>query len=384
MFLRVNRVCCALQRFKSSSTGHLSKNFTSASHAAPNDVTVKPRTIFSGIQPTGIPHLGNYLGALSNWVKIQNENPQDRVIFSVVGWHALTLPQNPKELVASRRDMLAVLLAIGIDPKRSILFHQDANAMHTELAWILSCITPTGKLRRMTSWKARLAESRNANDESEVDESMLNAGLLTYPVLQAADILLYRATHVPVGEDQRQHLELSRDIADTFNRTFKGSSRMFPLPTALITPSKRILSLKDPSAKMSKSAADPASRILLTDSAAQIAAKVRAAVTDSITTGVTYDPSARPGTSNLLTILAACVDEDVHDVAARCAGMNHGELKAEVASAVEALVTGPRAEFERIRGDVGYLDQVAQEGAAAAYELSAQTMVQVRARVGLN
>ncbi|KAJ7348861.1 hypothetical protein DFH08DRAFT_130553 [Mycena albidolilacea] len=384
MFLRGNRVYRALPRFKTNYTGPLRKISTSVSPLPKNDAAVKPRTIFSGIQPTGIPHLGNYLGALSNWVKLQNENPHDKLIFSIVGWHALTLPQNPKELAASRRHMLAILLAIGIDPKRSIVFHQDANAMHTELAWILGCITPTGKLRRMTSWKARLVESRNANDESEIDESMLNAGLLTYPVLQAADILLYRATHVPVGEDQRQHLELSRDIADTFNRTFKGPSRMFPLPTALITPSKRILSLKDPSSKMSKSASDPASRILLTDSAAQIAAKVRSAVTDSITTGITYDPVARPGTSNLLTILAACTDADVHDVAARCAGMNHGELKAEVASAVEALVAGPRAEFQRLLEDGGYLDQVAQDGAAAARELSAQTMVQVRARVGLN
>ncbi|KAJ7084850.1 hypothetical protein B0H15DRAFT_931952 [Mycena belliarum] len=312
---------------------------------------------------------------------MQNENPQDRHIFSVVGWHALTLPQKPKELAAARRDMLAVLLAVGLDPKRSIVFHQDSNAMHTELAWILSCLTPTGRLFRMTSWKTRLAVSRNANDESEVDESLLNAGLLTYPVLQAADILLYKATHVPVGDDQTQHLELTRDIADAFNRAF---GRLFPLPATLITPAKRILSLKDPSAKMSKSAFDPASRILLTDSAAQIAAKVRAAVTDSITTGVTYDPVARPGTSSLLMILAACVNEDVHEVAARCVGMSHGALKAEVTAAVETLVAGPRAEFERIRADVGYLDQVGQEGAAAARELSAQTMAQVRAKIGLS
>ncbi|KAJ7765744.1 hypothetical protein B0H16DRAFT_1309884 [Mycena metata] len=383
MFLRVNRVPSILRSSKDPLRALRKSNSTLSAPPANNESAVRPRTIFSGIQPTGIPHLGNYLGALSNWVKLQNDNPQDKLIFSIVGWHALTLPQNPKELSASRRDMLAVLLAIGIDPKRSIVFHQDSNAMHTELAWILSCITPTGKLRRMTSWKTRLAESRNANDESEVDESLLNAGLLTYPVLQAADILLYQATHVPVGEDQRQHLELSRDIADSFNRTFKGSSRMFPLPTALITPAKRILSLKDPSSKMSKSAVDPASRILLTDSAAQITAKVRAAVTDSIASGVTYDPAARPGTSNLLAILAACADEDVQQVAERCTGMSHGELKAEVASAIESLVARPRAEFHRIRADPGFLDQVAREGATAAREVSARTMVQVRARIGL-
>ncbi|KAJ6630304.1 hypothetical protein B0H10DRAFT_1774785 [Mycena sp. CBHHK59/15] len=385
MLLRVNRVYRIPQRFRGSSNGHLRKLSTDSASSVPkNEAAVKPRTIFSGIQPTGIPHLGNYLGALSNWVRMQKENPQDKLIFSIVGWHALTLPQNPKELAASRRDMLAVLLAIGIDPKRSIVFHQDSNAMHTELAWILSCITPTGKLRRMTSWKTRLVESRNANDESEVDESLLNAGLLTYPVLQAADILLYQATHVPVGEDQRQHLELSRDIAESFNRTFKGTTSMFPLPIALITPSKRILSLKDPASKMSKSAPDVQSRILLTDSAAQIKAKVRAAVTDSIASGITYDPVARPGTSNLLTILAACTDEDVRTVAQRYAGKSHGDLKADVAMAVEELIAGPRAEFQRIREDVGFLDEVAKRGALAAQERSAQTMVEVRVRIGLS
>ncbi|KAF7323419.1 Tryptophanyl-tRNA synthetase [Mycena chlorophos] len=339
----------------------------------PLSTLAKPRTVFSGIQPTGIPHLGNYLGALSNWVKLQNENPNDRLIFSVVGWHALTLPQNPKELAASRRDMLAVLLAVGLDPKRSIIFHQDSNAMHTELAWILGCITPTGKLRRMTSWKTRLAQSRNANSESEVDESLLNAGLLTYPVLQAADILLYRATHVPVGEDQRQHLELSRDIADTFNRTFKKP--LFPLPTSLI----------NPSSKMSKSAPDASSRILLTDPPSLIASKIRGAVTDSITTGIAYDPVARPGTSNLLAILAAIEDVEIESVARRCAeaNMSHADLKREVTERVDALFEKPRAEFERIRGDPGYLEQVAKEGAEKAREISAVTMEQVRQRVGL-
>ncbi|KAF7298378.1 Tryptophanyl-tRNA synthetase [Mycena kentingensis (nom. inval.)] len=338
----------------------------------------KPRTVFSGIQPTGIPHLGNYLGAISNWVKLQESNPQDRHLFSVVGWHALTLPQKPKELAAARRDTLAVLLAVGLDPKRSIIFHQDSNAMHTELAWILGCITPTGKLRRMTSWKTRLAQSRNANSESEVDESLLNAGLLTYPVLQAADILLYRATHVPVGEDQRQHLELSRDIADAFNRQFKNT---FPLPTSLITPAKRILSLKDPSSKMSKSAPDAASRILLTDLPAQIESKIRGAVTDSITSGITYDPVARPGTSNLLTILAACEGTAPESIAR--GGWSHADLKREVAARVNALLEKPRAEFARIRADEGYLEQVAREGAEKAREISAATMQRVRERVGL-
>ncbi|KAJ7611760.1 tryptophanyl-tRNA synthetase [Roridomyces roridus] len=345
---------------------------------------VWPRTIFSGIQPTGIPHLGNYLGALSNWVKIQKDaQPEDTLLFSIVGWHALTLPQRPKLLAQSRRDALAVLLAVGLDPQKSIIFHQDHNPLHTELAWILSCMTPTGKLRRMTTWKTRLAESRNANDESEVDESLLNAGLLTYPVLQAADILVYRATEVPVGEDQRQHLELCRDLAESFNNTYKGRQPMFPIPTSLITPAKRILSLKDPSSKMSKSAANPDSRILLTDTPDEISRKVRAAVTDSIATGITYDPVERPGTSNLLTILAACADEDITLVAERFSGKSHGDLKREVTEAVNGLFERPRAEFERLKQDPGHLDIVARNGASKARTLSAQTMHQLRWRIGL-
>ncbi|TFK32598.1 hypothetical protein BDQ12DRAFT_638543 [Crucibulum laeve] len=339
--------------------------------------------IFSGIQPTGVPHLGNYLGALSNWVKLQrNAEPEDELLFSIVGWHALTLPQNPKELSASRMDMLATILAIGIDPKRSIVFHQDDNQCHTELAWILGCITPVGKLRRMTTWKSRLAASRNANDESEVDESLLNTGLFTYPVLQAADILAYRATHVPVGEDQTQHLELSRDLADIFNRTFKNAKRFFPLPTQLITPTRRVLSLKDPSSKMSKSAPDVQSRILLTDSASQIKSKIRSAVTDSID-GVTYDPINRPGASNLLSILAACTDEDPAAVALRYQDKGHGHLKADVTDAVEELLKRPRSEFERLKEEKAYLADVAKEGAERAKEKSWTTLKAVRSIIGL-
>lgn len=342
------------------------------------------RVIFSGIQPTGVPHLGNYLGALSNWVKLQNDAAQkDELFFSIVGWHALTLPQNPTVLSASRNSMLATLLAIGIDPKRSVLFHQDHNPIHTELAWILSCITPVGKLRRMTTWKARLATSRNANDESEVDESLLHVGLFTYPILQAADILAYQATHVPVGEDQTQHLELSRDLADLFNRTFKSATPMFPLPSQIHTISRRILSLKDPTSKMSKSFPDVQSRILLTDTTAQIRTKIRGAVTDSIA-GITYDPVARPGTSNLLTILAACTDEHVTDVARRYEGKGHGDLKADVAEAVDEMIKTPRAEFEKIRHENTYLNQVAMDGAEKARERSEVTMREVRARLGLS
>ncbi|KAF7972249.1 hypothetical protein HWV62_18558 [Athelia sp. TMB] len=340
-----------------------------------------PRVVFSGIQPTGVPHLGNYLGALSSWTKLQESAAsEDELIFSIVGWHALTLPQDPKVLAASRRDMLATLLAIGIDPKRSIVFHQDQNQNHTELAWILSCLAPMGKLRRMTTWKSRLATSRNANDESEVDESLLNVGLFTYPILQAADILAYKATHVPVGDDQRQHLELAKDLADTFNRTYKH--RVFPLPRMEATSSHRVLSLKDPSSKMSKSAPDTASRILLTDTAKDISRKIKGSVTDSLG-NITYDPIVRPGTSNLLTILAACTGEDVYLVASRYQDKGHGPLKADVSEAVEALISGPRKELEKLKGETEYLDEVAREGARRARDKSEVTLKQVRETIGL-
>ncbi|EKM74910.1 hypothetical protein AGABI1DRAFT_80535 [Agaricus bisporus var. burnettii JB137-S8] len=340
------------------------------------------RVVVSGIQPTGVPHLGNYLGALSNWVKLQqNAHSDDTLLYMVVGWHGMTLPQNPKLLASARWDMLATLLAVGLDPKRSIIFHQEDNQDHLELSWLLNCLTPVGRLFRMTTWKSRIASSRNA-DEADVDETLLNAGLLTYPVLQAADILAYRATHVPVGEDQTQHLELTRDIADTFNRTFKSKNALFPLPNLVSTPSHRILSLKDPSSKMSKSSPDIQSRILLTDTPAQIKSKIRGAVTDSIQ-GITFDPVNRPGCANLLNILAASTGQDVHQTVKGYENKGHGDLKKDVTEAVIELFRDPQKELGRLLQDRAYLQQVSVEGARKAKELSGETMTHVRERVGL-
>ncbi|KAF9066484.1 hypothetical protein BDP27DRAFT_1384316 [Rhodocollybia butyracea] len=325
----------------------------------------KRRVIFSGIQPTGVPHLGNYLGALANWVQLQrNALPEDELLFSIVGWHALILPQSPKQLSEARTDILAVLLAICIDPRRSIIFHQEHNPNHTELAWIFNCITPMRKLRRMTTWKSRLAASKNQGDDAEMDETELNVGF--------SHIL---ATHVPVGDDQTQHLELSRVIADQFNRNFKAKRQLFP-------PSKGILSLRDPTSKMSKSAPDTSSRILFTNSSSQITSKIRSAVTDSIS-GITYDPVNRPGTANLLSILAACKDENVNKTVSGYAGKNHGALKADVTKAVEEKLKGPRKEYEKLKMDKEYLRRVAQEGAERARVKSEATMMEVRERIGL-
>ncbi|KIP07498.1 hypothetical protein PHLGIDRAFT_19165 [Phlebiopsis gigantea 11061_1 CR5-6] len=369
-----------LNSFRRASSAWGARGFSSTCLRRGPDISRKSRVIFSGIQPTGTPHLGNFLGALQNWVRLQEDSqPEDVLIYSIVGWHSLTLPQNPHALAVARREMLAALLAIGLDPKRVIIFHQDDNPHHTDLSWVFNCITPVGKLRRMTTWKARLATSRNAKDESEVDESMLNTGLFTYPVLQAADILLYKATHVPVGEDQKQHIELARDIGDNFNRTFRD---LFPLPAYIATPTRRVLSLKDPTSKMSKSSPDISSRILLTDSEKEIRTKIRSAVTDSIT-GVTYDPATRPGTSNLLSILGACTNEEPAVVAKRFESKGHGDLKADVADAVVALLERPRTEFERLRGEEAYITRIAKEGVEKAMVRSGATMREVRHSVGL-
>ncbi|KAF8319437.1 Nucleotidylyl transferase [Clavulina sp. PMI_390] len=273
----------ALRRLASKQHARLTRSTHSAS-----------KVVFSGIQPTGTPHLGNFLGALSNWTRLQSSAADgDTLIYSVVGLHAITVPQDPSQLRTDRLNAVASLLAIGLDPARSIIFCQEDVQEHAELAWMLGCFAPMGRLSRMTAYKSKVATmASTANDEK--------LGLFAYPVLQAADILLYKATHVPVGEDQRQHLELTRDIAQWFNQRYM--SQTFALPSTISTPTKRILSLRDPIQKMSKSAKDPKSRILLSDSRDEIARKIRKAVTDSETT-ISYDPIHRPGISNLLRIL---------------------------------------------------------------------------------
>ncbi|CDR88473.1 probable MSW1-tryptophanyl-tRNA synthetase, mitochondrial [Sporisorium scitamineum] len=363
----------------------------------PNSAT-RPRVIFSGIQPTGIPHLGNYLGALRNWVDLQNasRSTSDELYFSIVGYHAITMPQQPSRLRSERSEMMATLLAIGLDPQRCTIFHQDQVAEHTELAWILNCITAFGKLNRMTTWKSKLATAKNVAQGTEVDDKDLSLGLFAYPVLQAADILLYKATHVPVGEDQIQHLELSRDLADVYNRRF--SKRFFPLPQHIITPTKRVLSLRDPASKMSKSAPDLNSRILITDTPTQVASKIKKAVTDAEKT-LGYDTVARPGVSNLLSILAALKPASGKDGETQKGPQEWAEqLNAEIAATgvssgqhlkptlTEAIVETLRpiqSELEKLRQDPSYLQQMEQLGKDKAQTVARRTMTQVRKSVGL-
>ncbi|KAL5406508.1 hypothetical protein PMIN06_002794 [Paraphaeosphaeria minitans] len=306
-----------------------------------------PRIIFSGIQPTGVPHLGNYLGALRGWVKLQDEGlKDDKRYFSIVDLHAITVPQDPHALLRQKDETYASLLAIGLDPKKSLIFMQSANVAHTELMWLLSCHASMGYLGRMTQWKSKAGVADDADPlDSAPNKPGLKLGLFSYPVLQAADVLLYNATHVPVGEDQAQHLEFTRELARSFNHVYarphadptdQDAFRGFNIPRTILSPAKRVMSLQDPTKKMSKSDPDERSRILITDTREQIQAKFKAALTDS-TPGISYDRELRPGVSNLLDIMYY-MDQSKYEspeaIARDFADVSMRALKEEVATAV--------------------------------------------------
>lgn len=381
-----------------------------------------PETIFSGIQPTGVPHIGNLLGAIFNWIALQRSSPPDvPLYFSIVGLHALTLPQDPATLRRERSEMLACLLACGLDPERCVIYHQDEVPEHAELNWFLSCLVNVGRLRRMTTWKGKMAtvrgqttpidgenEPSSALSEAELtdQEGQLSFGLFAYPILQAADILLYQATHVPVGEDQVQHLELARDLAQAFNRRYPNptsrnsgtSSLLFPEPRPLITPSPRILSLRDPTSKMSKSAPDPNSRIMLTDDAKTISSKIKRAVTDSERT-LSFDPIGRPGVANLLTICAALETfkatalAEVTGVAVttpemvaeqlNSLGGGAGTLKAHSTQLLIEVLGPIRDRYLTLREHQSLLREVADQGADRARVKAREVLKEVKSRMGL-
>ncbi|KAG0171829.1 Tryptophan--tRNA ligase, mitochondrial [Apophysomyces sp. BC1034] len=352
----------------------------------------KPRVILSGIQPTGTPHLGNYLGALANWTKLQEPDPLTKQTatnyYSIVDLHAITMPQDPATLRKAKLDMAIGLLACGVDPKRSVLFEQSRVRGHAELAWIFNCITPVGWLGRMTQWKSKMGGSEGkilSHAQILADESItagLKMGLFDYPVLQAADIMLYRATHVPVGEDQLQHLELARDIASTFNHTFKAD--VFPKPDAIVPPAtKRVMSLREPTNKMSKSDKSDYARINLTDSPDVIRSKIGRAMTDS-TRGVTYDPKERPGVSNLVGIYAAVRDINVEQALQELGDIQSTKVfKDQVAEAVITKLQPIQSELVRLTADVGYVKDVLDQGAQKAEEIASKTMDDVYKVVGL-
>ncbi|KAG0374280.1 Tryptophan--tRNA ligase, mitochondrial [Mortierella sp. AD032] len=352
----------------------------------PSSTTSKPKEkpiIFSGIQPTGQPHLGNYLGAISNWVNLQEQAHlnQETLLFSIVDLHAITMPQDPKKLREEKRNMAITLLACGIDPKKCILFEQSKVPGHSELAWILNCLTPVGWLARMTQWKSKLGITKGAQSLEDVSATQgLQLGLFAYPVLMAADILLYRATKIPVGEDQIQHLELARDIGTTFNKTVK--ERFFPLPRPIITETKRVMSLRDPTNKMSKSDPSDQTRINLIDPPSLIASKIKRAVTDT-TLGISYSRTDRPAVANLVDIYAAMKRVSIEEVVAEHKDSSMAAFKEALTSAIVEKLGPIQEEMRRLEGEKGYVERVLEEGAERAGEIARPNLLQAQKLMGL-
>ncbi|KAJ6658259.1 hypothetical protein lerEdw1_020531 [Lerista edwardsae] len=326
------------------------------------------KRIFSGIQPTGIPHLGNYLGAITNWVRLQEECSS--VLYSIVDLHSLTIPREPTVLRESILDITAVLLACGLNPQKCFLFQQSQVAEHTELGWILGCFTSVPRLQHFPHWKVKNASQKNEG----------TVGLFTYPVLQAADILLYKSSHVPVGEDQVLHLELTQDTARRFNKKY---GEFFPVPTAILSASRKVKSLRDPTSKMSKSDPQKLATVSITDSPEEIVLKFRKAVTD-FTSEVTYDPDGRPGVSNLVAIHSAITGLSTEEVVHQSVGLDTAHYKGVVAEAVIEKLAPVRNEFKRLKGDRSYLEKVLWTGAEKAKELAAPVYQEVKRLVGLH
>ena len=323
-----------------------------------------PKRIFSGAQPTGNLHIGNYLGALRNWVALQHEYES---FFCVVDLHAITIPQDPKLLAAKTREVARIYLAAGIDPSVSTVFVQSDVQEHAELAWILNCVVRISELERMTQFKDKAKKQR---------ENVL-AGLLTYPALMAADILLYQTDLVPVGHDQRQHLELTRDIAERFNRDF---GETFRLPDAFIPKvGAKIQALDDPSKKMSKSDENVNGSIMLMDDADTIRRKFKRAVTDS-GTEIRFDAS-RPAITNLLTMYQLLTGKSVEEIESHFAGKGYAQLKSDLADAAIEFLR-PFQERVRAIGD-DELHRILSEGAEKARAIASVTMREVRERMGI-
>jgi tryptophanyl-tRNA synthetase len=327
--------------------------------------------VVSGIQPTGGLHLGNLLGAILRWVRMQEEA---ECLFFLADLHALTIEVDPKELRSNVREMAAALIASGIDPARAILFQQSAIPAHPELAWLLQCTARMGWLERMTQFK----------EKSGKHKERTSVGLFTYPVLQAADVLLYRATHVPVGEDQKQHLELARDIALKFNNDYEVDLFVLPEPFIGGGTAARVMSLREGTAKMSKSDPSDMSRINLTDSDDEIAQKIRKARTDP--DPLPDDPAlldGRPEAKNLVGIYAAVTDESVEQVLSRFAGQGFGAFKPALADALVALLHPLRSRLEELRSDPAELDRLLARGSARAAAIGAPVLAEAYRAVGL-
>ena len=326
--------------------------------------------IFSGIQPTGNLHLGNYLGAIRNWVALQHDY---ECIFCIVDLHALTQPQDPAELRAATREVTAAYIAAGIDPDRCIIFNQSMVSAHSELAWLLGCLTPLGWLNRMTQFKEKAGKQRD----------VAGLGLYAYPVLMAADILLYKATHVPVGEDQKQHVELARDIAGAFNRRYERD--FFPLPEPQIFgEGTRVMSLRDGTKKMSKSDTSDYSRINMTDDSELIALKIRRAKTDPEPLPASLTAlEARPEADNLVGIYAALAGQSREAALSGFAGQNFSVFKEALTEVSVATLGRIGGEMRRLMADPGHIDAVLRRGAERASAIAIPVLREVQDITGL-
>lgn len=338
--------------------------------------------IFSLIQPTGNIHLGNYLGALKNWKDVAKRAPATvDCFYGTADLHSLTSTPNPDKLRENRNNAIASLLSLGLDPHRCVIFHQSNIPEHAELNWILVCLTSMGALNRMTQWKlkANINDSQTIYTEKVMGQT--NAGLLLYPVLQAADVLLYNSTHVPVGDDQSQHLELCRGIASTFNHTY---GNFFNIPQTLLTPAKKIASLRNPEKKMSKSDPDQNLSVYMSDDADTIAKKFRKAVTDSVQGPVTFDPANRPGVSNLVNIISGVLDKSIEETVKELLWVeNHKQLKDYVTEVVVEEFKDKKVEYEKLVNDKAYLAEVTDLGTKKAREVATQNLQEVKKLVGL-
>lgn len=324
------------------------------------------KTIFSGIQPSGDLTLGSYLGAIKNWVNLSDEY---NCYYCIVDMHAITVRQNPAELRRRTLEQLAQYIACGLDPKKNTIFIQSHVPAHAELAWVLSCYTMFGELSRMTQFKDK--SSRNADN--------VNAGLFTYPALMAADILLYQSHLVPVGSDQKQHVELTRDVAGRFNGIY---GEVFTMPEPFIPKvGARIMSLSSPENKMSKSDKDPGGCVYLMQKPEDISRCFKRAVTDS-DTQVRYDPENKPGISNLMQIYSVVSGQSFQEIEAEFAGRGYGDFKPRVGEAVIELLRPIREEAERLIADKGYLESVYREGAEKAAYVANKTLRKVYKKLG--
>lgn len=323
------------------------------------------KTVFSGVQPSGALTIGNYIGAIKRWVPLQEEY---NCYYSIVDQHAITVPQEAKDLRKNTLDIIALLMACGIDPKKSTLFIQSHVTEHAELAWVLNSITYMGQLNRMTQFK----------DKSKRSDENLNAALFTYPVLMAADILLYKTDLVPVGDDQKQHLELARDLAERFNSRYSDT---FTVPEPLIDKSgARIMSLQDPTVKMSKSDNDENAYILILDDEAAIKRKIKRAVTDSV--GEIAYSDDQPGIKNLINIYSNFSGDPVEDIVQRYKGRGYGDFKKDLEGVVVEALRPIREKFEDIRSDKAYLEEVYREGAKEASYNAMKVLRKVHKKVG--